>query len=129
MLNVLLSWRRAVRGIEKDLADSDPRLQALFSTFTLFTRDAQRPRAERLLSGPAGVLALVWRTVRLHWPVVSWRRLRWVVLCAAALAALVCTAAVTGAGSAPGRLCPVAAYHYGWQQHGPARCVPDWYGK
>jgi hypothetical protein len=44
--------RGTLRGIERDLAGSDPRLAALFSTFMLVMRDEELPSAERLASGP-----------------------------------------------------------------------------
>lgn len=56
-MNLLVSQRRTLRGIERDLAGSDPRLATLFSTFTLLARDEELPDAERLEAGPGRMLA------------------------------------------------------------------------
>jgi hypothetical protein len=51
VMNLLRSETRALRGIERDLAGSDPRLAALFSTFTRVVRGEDLPSAERLATG------------------------------------------------------------------------------
>lgn len=50
-MNLPVSETRTLRGIERDLAGSDPRLAALFSAFTLVMRDEELPPAERLATG------------------------------------------------------------------------------
>jgi hypothetical protein len=55
-MNLLVNETRTLRGIERDLAGSDPRLAALFSTFTLVMRDEELPSAEQLATGPGGRL-------------------------------------------------------------------------
>lgn len=69
-MNLLVSRRRTLRGIERDLAGSDPRLATLFSTFTLLTRDEELPPAERLKAGHERMLA--WLAFFLSDP-SSWR--------------------------------------------------------
>ena len=51
VMNLLVSEARTLRGIERDLVGSDPRLAALFSTFTLVMRDEELPSAARLATG------------------------------------------------------------------------------
>ena len=55
-MNLLVSQRRNLRGIERDLAGSDSGLATLFSTFTLLTRDEELSPAERLKAGPERML-------------------------------------------------------------------------
>jgi len=51
MMNLLRNETRTLRGIERDLAGSDPLLAALFSAFTLVMRDEELPSAEQLPTG------------------------------------------------------------------------------
>ena len=46
-----MSQRRALRGIERDLA-SDPRLNALFIALTGLGRDKEMPVTEQIRTGP-----------------------------------------------------------------------------
>ena len=62
-------WRRGqlrtLRRIERDLADSDPGLEALFLAFARRARGRDIPHAEKLDNGPLRMLARLWhgRTV------------------------------------------------------------------
>lgn len=47
-MKLRLPRRRVLRGIERDLATSDPRLAALFRTFTRLAQDEGMPRTEKL---------------------------------------------------------------------------------
>jgi hypothetical protein len=48
VMNLRLTRRRALREIERDLADSDPRLDELFLLFTGMARGAKMPGAEKI---------------------------------------------------------------------------------
>ena len=48
--------QRVLRAMEQDLAASDPRLMALFSSFTLLVQDEQMPWAERIVAWPQRML-------------------------------------------------------------------------
>lgn len=45
--------RRAIRAFERELARSDPRLVALFATFTGLARDETMPGTEKLTAWPS----------------------------------------------------------------------------
>ena len=47
-----MSQRRALRRIERDLARSDPRLNALFIALTGLGRDKEMPVTEQIRTGP-----------------------------------------------------------------------------
>jgi hypothetical protein len=47
-----MSQRRALRRIERDLARSDPRLNALFIALTGLGRDKEMPVMEQIKTGP-----------------------------------------------------------------------------
>ena len=47
-----MSQRRALRRIERDLARSDPSLNALFIALTGLGRDKEMPDTEQIPSGP-----------------------------------------------------------------------------
>jgi hypothetical protein len=47
-----MSQRRALRRIERDLARSDPRLNALFLALTGLGRDKEMPVTEQIRTGP-----------------------------------------------------------------------------
>jgi hypothetical protein len=51
-MTMLRKETRTLRELERDLAGSDPRLTAHFSTFTLVMRDEELPSAERLATVP-----------------------------------------------------------------------------
>jgi hypothetical protein len=48
--------QRVLRGMERDLAKSDPRLTALFSSFTLLAQDEEMPWAEQIVAWPLRML-------------------------------------------------------------------------
>jgi hypothetical protein len=76
-MNLLVSETRTLRGIERDLVGSEPRLAALFSTFTLVMRDEELPSAERLATGPVRQLRRRVRAGGRGWPVAGWRARLW----------------------------------------------------
>jgi hypothetical protein len=117
-MSMLVTSRRALRGIEKDLASSDPKLATFFSTFTLLTRDEELPGVERLKAGPVRLIArLRWRRASfpqgLHRRTAYQRPPLWpLLLLSAALTAVVCAVAVGGIGFTAARACtPPATQH------------------
>lgn len=58
-------WRRdqlrTLRRIERDLADSDPGLEALFLAFARRAGRRDIPRAEKPADGPLRMLARLWQ--------------------------------------------------------------------
>ena len=50
-MNLRLRHRRSLRAIERNLADSDPSLTKLFSTFTVLAQGEERARAEKVKAG------------------------------------------------------------------------------
>jgi hypothetical protein len=50
-MNARLGRGRALRRIERDLANSDPRLDAIFLSFTVQTRGEKMPEAEKIRTG------------------------------------------------------------------------------
>jgi hypothetical protein len=56
-MNALLGHGRALRRIERDLADSDPSLDALFLSFSATARGEKMPRVEKIRTGPLRLLA------------------------------------------------------------------------
>jgi hypothetical protein len=50
-MNLVVGRRRTLRGIERELADSDPRLARLLADFTRLTRDEDMPAADREVRG------------------------------------------------------------------------------
>ena len=57
VMNLRVGQRRALHGIERDLASSDPRLDLLFSTFTKQVNGEKMPRTEKIKSAPRRLLA------------------------------------------------------------------------
>ena len=49
--------RRALRDIARELADPDPRLDELFSSFTQLARGGKMPRAEKIRTRPLRLIA------------------------------------------------------------------------
>ena len=56
-MNVRVGRRRALHGIEQDLARSDPRLDTLFFAFTKQVNGEKMPRTEKIKSAPLRLLA------------------------------------------------------------------------
>jgi hypothetical protein len=57
VMNLRLTRRRALREIERDLADSDPRLDELFLLFTRLASGARIPGAEKIRTMPLRLLS------------------------------------------------------------------------
>jgi hypothetical protein len=73
-----LGRQRVLREMERDLAGSDPRLTALFSSFTLLVQDEEMPVAERIVAWPLRMLG----RLRGHaQPSGGWRAALQMVLC------------------------------------------------
>ena len=51
-MSLRLGWRRALRDIARDLADSDPRLDELFFSFSQLASGGKMPRAEKIRTRP-----------------------------------------------------------------------------
>jgi hypothetical protein len=73
-MNVRLRHRRSLRAIERSLADSDPSLTKLFSTFTVLTDGEERGRAETVQAQPLRALAHRLATALEFDPADPWRR-------------------------------------------------------
>jgi hypothetical protein len=56
--------QRALRDIARDLADSDPCLDELFFSFNERASGEKMPRAERIRTGPLGLIARMGCRVR-----------------------------------------------------------------
>ena len=72
--------RRTLRGMERDLTGSDPRLDEFFLLFTEGFRGCEMPRMERVPRWPSRMLARLWRsrsaTNRVAtWPAGNWHDL------------------------------------------------------
>ena len=52
---------RTLRGIERELAASEPGLHAFFLSFNARAGQRDRPRVERIAPWPARMLARLWR--------------------------------------------------------------------
>jgi hypothetical protein len=63
-MNRRMSQRRALRKIERDLARSDPRLNALFIALTGLGGDKEMPVTEQIRSGPHWLPARLGRRAR-----------------------------------------------------------------
>jgi hypothetical protein len=63
-----MSWRlgrrRVLGDIGRDLADSDPRLDELFTSFNRRACGKEMPRTERVRTGPLGVISRFGHRVR-----------------------------------------------------------------
>ena len=73
---VNLRWRhrRTLRAIERNMADSDPSLTKLFSTFTVLAQGEERGRAEKVKARPLRALARRLATALEFDPADPWRR-------------------------------------------------------
>lgn len=90
-MNLDRSERRTLREIEKALADSDSRLNELFSAFTLQGRDQKMPGSEKIRAWPVQWTARAGRGGDLHGAAEGWRiRLLAMLHVLVALAALTC---------------------------------------
>lgn len=99
-MNLLTSQMRALRLIERDLADTDPQLAALFSTFTVRTRDQELPAREMLRTGPVRALARRMQPASAARLSGGWRM--WLAPGLALMVmAILCTLAAAGIGGRP----------------------------
>jgi hypothetical protein len=73
-MNLRLRHRRTLRAIERNLADSDPSLTKLFSTFTVLAQGEERGRAEKVKARPLRALARRLATALEFDPADPWRR-------------------------------------------------------
>lgn len=97
-----VSQRRMLDRIDRMLRDSDPRLAALFSTFTRLTWDEEMPRVEEVrarLARFGGWMARRTEPVRRHIPHPS-ARLKAILFFPAALATLACALLFGSSGQA-----------------------------
>lgn len=99
-MHLLTSQMRALRLIERDLADTDPQMAALFSTFTVRTRDQELPAREMIRAGPVRALVRRMQPGSPVRPSGAWR-----VWLAPGLVlmvmAVMCTLAAAGIGRQP----------------------------
>ncbi len=79
MLGVSLSLRRrrALRGIERDLAASDPVLDEVFRRFARRAGAYDMPRLERVAPWPLRMLARLWPGRRVTERVKDWVAENW----------------------------------------------------
>lgn len=73
-MNLRLRHRRSLRAIERNLADSDPRLAKLFAAFTVLAHGEERGRAEKVKARPMRALARRLATALEFDPADPWRR-------------------------------------------------------
>jgi hypothetical protein len=73
-MNLRWRHRRSLRAIERSLADSDPSLTRLFSTFTVPGQGDERGRAEKVKARPLRALARRLATALEFDPAGPWRR-------------------------------------------------------
>ena len=73
-MNLRLRHRRSLRAIERNLADSDPSLTKLFSTFTVLAQGEERGRPEKVKARPLRALARRLATALEFDPADPWRR-------------------------------------------------------
>ena len=77
-MSLRLGRRRALRDIARDLADSDPRLDELFFSFSQLASGGKTPRAEKIRSTPLRLIARMGQRERLasddpQGPAAWWR--------------------------------------------------------
>ena len=73
-MDLRLRHRRSLRAIERNLADSDPRLAKLFAAFTVLAQGEERGRAEKVKARPLRALARRLATALEFDPADPWRR-------------------------------------------------------
>ena len=107
VMNLVVGRRRTLRGIERDLADSDPRLARLLADFTRLTRDEDMPAAEKLKLGPISMLRSAASPNR---PPEYWRSLFWTLVLFAILAVLHYALMIGGTGHCVSQACTPAVH-------------------
>jgi len=65
--------RRVLRGIERDLAQSDPGLSTLFVSFAAMVKDAEMPGTEKIEARPLRLFELLGRCAGRHRAGEHWR--------------------------------------------------------
>jgi hypothetical protein len=68
---------RTLRGIERDLACSDPRLDELFLFFTQGFRGREMPQAERVARWPSKIMGMLWRRRHVSDRGAAWYAKNW----------------------------------------------------
>jgi len=68
---------RTLRGIERDLARSEPCLDAWFLSFAAGVRGSDMPQAERMPGWPSRTLGRFWRGPRVSALVAAWHAENW----------------------------------------------------
>lgn len=68
---------RTLRGIERDLACSDPHLDEFFLLFTEGFQGCEMPRVERVARWPSRMLARLWRRRRVSERTADWCAENW----------------------------------------------------
>jgi hypothetical protein len=63
-MSLRLGRRRALRDIARDLADSDPRLDELFFSFTQLASGGKMPRTEKIRTRPLRLIPRMGRRER-----------------------------------------------------------------
>jgi hypothetical protein len=71
------SQLRALRGIERDLADSEPDLDALFGSFATQGGRSKAPRAEKIGARPLWIFARLRRRRPLTERMKDWSAQNW----------------------------------------------------
>jgi len=117
-MNLLGSQRRELRGIERGLAGSDPRLASLFAMFTWLTRGQEKPAAETLRADPVRMRTRLTSAAGPNQRVEHWRSWLWTSLLFAILVALPYSVAIGGTGHCVARAC---AQQVGQHPHGDRR--------
>lgn len=79
VMNLRLTRRRALREIERDPANSDPRLDDLFLLFTGLARGAKMPAAEKIKTTPLRLLARLGPQADRHRAGGNWRAQPWTI--------------------------------------------------
>ena len=77
-MSLRLGPRRTLRDIARDLADSDPRLDELFFSFTQLASGGKIPRVEKIRTRPLRLIARMGQRERLEsddfqGPAAGWR--------------------------------------------------------
>ena len=113
VMNPLVTrWRilRVLRGIERGLADSDPRLVGLFAAFTRLTRGEDMPGGEKLGGGRNRMLTRP-RAAVPNEPPAFWRSWLWTSVLFILLAALPYSVTIGGTGPCVIRACAQRVEH------------------
>jgi hypothetical protein len=105
MMNLLVSRWRILRGIERDLAGSDPLLTGLFTMFTWLTHGEEMPAAEKLRAGSVRKLTWLRSAAGPNRPLEHWRTWFWTILLFAILVALPYSVTIGGTGHCAAQAC------------------------